>query len=212
MAKNTKKKTVKSAPHGKGYNSLLIILVSLILIGIPLYIIGRVIYDSYMEAGVPIVGERFEDEIVEVITEEKMEQTKTALERLPYVETATVNLQSATLKIQVDMKDDFTVEDLATYQNEVYNTIVGVLPAVPYFSNVNDMRNYDLEVSIFNHPESLDVYAILLKNSMMEEPKLNIVSSPMDPETTKEVLGQTEEELTDPTLDPDTPVEPDPAP
>ena len=60
----SKKKTRKrTAPRGSGYNSLLIILVSLALIAIPVYMLGRVVYESYMESGEPIIAERFEDDL-----------------------------------------------------------------------------------------------------------------------------------------------------
>lgn len=188
MTQKKKKQVAKSAPQGKGYNSLLIILVSLILIAIPVWMIGRVIYESYMEGGVPIPAERFEGDIATTISEEQLTQLKTNLTNLAYVESVEINLQSATLKIQVDMKNELTVEELNTLHPEVYATIVGVLPAETYFTQTGEMRNYDLEVSMFNNPETLDVYGILVKNSMMAAPKLNVISSPLDPATTTQVL------------------------
>lgn len=219
MAKKKRTNAVKSAPHGKGYNSLLIIIVSSILIAIPLFIIGRVIYDSYMEAGVPIVGERFENDIAQEITEDDRTRVADGLNALVYVDSSEANLHSATLKVRVDMKDELTLEELPTFQSEIYNTIIGVLPVETYFSQTEEMRNYDLEVTMFNNPTTLDVHAVLVKNSMMAAPKVNIVSSPLDPVTTQQVLERMNEPV-DPNapvdqnapVDPNVPVEPQPEP
>lgn len=206
----TKQTKTKSAPRGKGYNSLLIILVSLILLAIPISIIGKVVYESYMESGVPILGERLEGKIATKITDEQINQIDTALAALPVIEKSESNLQAATLKFGIDLKDDVKPEQIEEIKNQVYQEVIKVLPVETYFSQNGQVRNYDLEVTFFNNPESLDFMAVLIKNSMMAEPKLNILSTPLDAETAQKALqtiepAQPEQPQTEQPVTPETP-------
>lgn len=185
-------KVVKSAPRGNGYNSLLIIIVSFILIAIPVYMIGRVIYDSYMEAGVPIVGERFEDDLPNKITDQQLDTIETGIRGLSGVEDVEIHLQTATVKIAVDVYYEVTAEDFERYRNEMVSVVNTTLPIESYFTKTDMVKNYDLEIAVYNDPADPTAFAIITKNSGMSEAKLDIVSTPKDPEVTSQVLGQGE--------------------
>lgn len=181
----SKKKTRKrTAPRGSGYNSLLIILVSLALIAIPVYMLGRVVYESYMESGEPIIAERFEDDLPNKITEEQIASVKDRVGAMADVESVLANLQAGTLKVQVDLRDNVTAEEIQEIQVQVYNQIASVLPIQTYFTRTDMVKNYDLEISLYNNPETLDVYSIYLKNASMSEPRADLVSTPLNPTVT----------------------------
>lgn len=177
----SKKKTKKrSAPRGSGYNSLLIIIVSSILIAIPLFILGRVVYESYMEAGEPIMGERY-DNLPNKISADQVNSVQEAVSTMPNIEKASANLQSGTLKIQIDVRDDMTLEELGALQVEVYNKVASLLPIETYFTRTDTVKNYDLEMSFYNNPETFELHSIYVKNATMSEPKVNVVSTPLNP-------------------------------
>lgn len=187
---SNQKKKVRNAPRGSGYNSLLIILVSLILIGIPLYLLGSVVYDSYMESGEPILGERYTNDRTNEITDEQIENVKNTLASNADVENVSVNLQSGTLKVTADLRNDITVEQLQEVQVQLYNQIIGLLPVESYFTRTDTVKNYDLEISVFNDPNTLELHSIYVKNSTMSAPKANLVSTALNPEINVEPLPE----------------------
>lgn len=187
---SNKKKQKRSAPRGSGTNSLLVIIVSLILIAIPLTILGSIVYESYMEAGEPILGDRFTNDLTSEISEDQIENVVSVVRTIARVESVDANLQSGTLKLLVDLVDTITLEELLQTQMEVYNGVAAVLPVETYFTKTESARNYDLEISLYNNSTSFDLHAIVLKNSSMAEPKLNLVSSPLSEETTQKILDE----------------------
>lgn len=191
MAQNKKQ---RKAPVGKGVNSLLIILVSLILIGIPIFMIGRVVLSSYLEAGQPLHGERYQDQIAQEISTQQIESLTTSLSSVENVEGVEINLQSGTLKVVADLSNGISKEQGDAAMMALYDKLIETLPVETYFTQSEGMRNYDLEILGYDNLETLGYNAVINKTSGMDEFKLDDLNEPLDPATTQSVLENLQEQ------------------
>ncbi|NLC42171.1 MAG: hypothetical protein GX775_04900 [Erysipelothrix sp.] len=178
--KNKTKKT-KAKKVGTSRYSLLIIAVMVVLLAIPLYIVGDILYNAYIRQGVPIVGNRYDGDLDPAITNEQMNTLKSQLQAFEEIERVDINLQTSTLKIFLDVKPDVLHENYTPLMNKAYETVVAALPADVYFTPNGEVTMYDLELSVFNQNERVEgqefIFFHLLKNATMETPLIQEVSA-----------------------------------
>lgn len=189
-----KKTTVKKKTLSKIHWPTVILILSLVLLAIPTVVIGKVLYDAYAATGTPLFGNRYDMDLDPAITEEQLTELKIKIESEELVEGVTVTLISASLRISVDVRDDITLEQLTPLATTLYSHVVTVLPVETYFKLNETSKMYDLELHIYNSLELKEdesyKYLIFLLNSIMEEPLIQLVSDPKNPEYVKELYDR----------------------
>lgn len=177
-----KKQTKKQKPKKVGTSrySLIIIAVMVVLLAIPTYIVGNILYNAYIRQGEPIVGNRFEHDLDPAINSTQVNAIESELQGYEEVERATVNLQTSTFKVFLDVNESVLEENYESIANRAYETIVKTLPVDTYFTAKSGQHMYDLEISVFNQVERMDdesfIYFHLTKNSTMDNPIIQQVS------------------------------------
>lgn len=181
-----KKKTVKKSNLSKIHWPAVILILSLILIAIPTVAIGKVLYDAFAATGTPAFGNRFEMDLDPAITKDQIDDLEEQLSSESMVEGVSVTLISASLRVNIDVTDDITLEQLNALAANVYTKVITKFPRETYFMMKENSKMYDLELHILNNIELKDEesykYLIFVLNSMMEEPIIQLVSDPKNPE------------------------------
>ena len=193
-----KKTTVKKKTISKIHWPTVILILSLVLLSIPTVVIGKVLYDAFAATGTPLFGNRYDMDLNPAITEDQLTELKIKLSSEELVENVTATLISASLRISVDVRDDITLEQLTPLATTLYSHVVTVLPVETYFKLNETSKMYDLEVHIYNSLELKDdesyKYLIFVLNSIMEEPLIQLVSDPKNPEFVQELYDQLKED------------------
>lgn len=181
-----KKKTVKKSNLSKIHWPAVILILSLVIIAIPSVVIGKVLYDAFAATGIPAFGNRFEMDLDPKITKDQVDELEDLLSSESLVEGVSVTLISASLRVNVDVTDDITLEQLNALAANVYTKVITKFPRETYFMMKENSKMYDLELHILNNIEFKDEesykYLIFVLNSMMEEPIIQLVSDPKNPE------------------------------
>ncbi len=199
--KKTKNKKGKIDTAGK------IIIIGGAIIIIPILIFGWILLSASMNTGKPIFGNRFEGDLDPAITSSEVVTIKKNIEGLSGVESASVNLISATMRITVDIIDTATLEEAQAKLDEVYNSVMSTLDVNVYFTSTSTKKMYDLEISVHNLPASesdLENFVLVgrVKTAMMSEYLDQVLSEPNDPELAQELRDDVEARL-NPTPTPD---------
>lgn len=186
MAKNKKRKI----------NWLVVATILVFLI--PGAILGYVLVDSMENAHEPVVESRFKNELDPKITNEQLEQVKAAM-NFPEVEHVSVDLISATLRVNLDFNNNLYPEQVAMIVNEAYERINQILPIKTYFTNHNGIKMYDLEINgydiIPNDPQDLQgnpIYIVKTKTGAAKEPTMENVRLPKNQEVSDQMLKNSE--------------------
>lgn len=192
--KNKKVKKQKKLPSKNGGQySLLIILVMVVLIAIPSFLVGTIIYDAYMKTGVPMVGQRFENDLPNKITEEHITNIEKVLASVENVESVNAELKSATLRVYVNVEDSFEKEGYPDLTLAVYEKLASVLPVEKYFTSSSNVKNYDLEMNVFQTSskatKDTGPYFVLQKNAPMPEPKVYNYGDPVNPQLVEDLFA-----------------------
>lgn len=193
-----KKTTVKKKTISKIHWPTVILILSLVLLSIPTVVIGKVLYDAFAATGTPLFGNRYDMDLNPAITEDQLTELKIKLSSEELVENVTATLISASLRISVDVRDDITLEQLTPLATTLYSHVVTVLPVETYFKLNETSKMYDLELHIFNGLGLKDdesyKYLIFILNSIMEEPLIQLVSDPKNPEYVQDLYNRLYEE------------------
>ena len=155
------------------------------------------IISAALDTGTPILGNRYKNDLDPAITKSELEEIKSATSNISGVQSASVELATATLRVYADIDDDASVESCKTIANEVYRAITSTLDANVYFSQHDGMKMYDLEVHVYNKmpKESNDDsfnYVIETKTSSMDEPIAQVVSEPINAELAQQLRDDVE--------------------
>lgn len=183
----TQKKTpVKKKKISKIHWPTVVLILSLVLIAIPTVAIGKVLYDAFAATGTPLFGSRFDFDLDPKITSEQLTELESKISAEALVDNVKITLISASLRVNVDVDDEITLEQLTTLATSLYSHVATVLPVNTYFKMNETSKMYDLELHIYNNLELKDEdsykYLIFLLNSVMEEPLIQLVSDPKNPE------------------------------
>jgi len=193
-----KKTTVKKKTISKIHWPTVILILSLVLLAIPTVVIGKVLYDAFAATGTPLFGNRFEMDLDPEITQEQLTELEIKISSEDLVDKVEVTLISASLRISVDVSDDITLEQLTPLATTLYSHVVTVLPVETYFKMNENSKMYDLELHVYNSLELKNddsyKYLIFLLNSIMEEPLIQLVSDPKNPEYVQELYDRLNDE------------------
>jgi hypothetical protein len=147
MARNNRKN--KGSAPKQGHK---LVWITLILIAVPFLLIFFVIQGSVLTQSTPVVGSRFgSNDLNPEISDDQIPQIKDAVSSIDNVDSVTVNLKSATLRINMNMSDDADEATIKSAADEAYNKVDDICPINTYFTNSDDGKMYDLEINCFNY-------------------------------------------------------------
>lgn len=194
--KKTSKHVKTKSAKKKMRKADIILIVGCIILAIPFLILGWFLVSASLDTGKPIIGDRYENNLDPAITKAQMEEIKTKVASLNGVEKATVDMPTATLRVNVDISDTATKDEALAMASEAYNVVISVLDENTYFSQSNGMKMYDCEVHVYNVPDGSEtenfVYVIQLKTSNMETATQQVVSEPVDAELAQQLRDELE--------------------
>lgn len=143
---------------------------TLLIILIPVAIVGYMLLTSMESSGKPVEGDRFStNDLNPRIQENVMNTLSNELMSIDGVESATVNMQSATLRCHLNMQDGLDEAAIENAANQAYEVVNNILPIDTYFTNTEDSKNYDLEIDAYNfqvddsHPQDSQIYIKITK-------------------------------------------------
>lgn len=176
---------------------------TLIIIAIPCVLIGYVLLTSMEEQNSPVTGNRFSDtDISPSITNTAITNLDASLQSIPNVESATVNLKSATLRIHLNMVDTASEQDMRDAIEQAYSIVNSTLPVETYFTNTDDGKMYDLEIDAYNylvddsHPASEQIIVQMTKTGASGK-VVDVLTTPKDPQLVSEIKRETTQTIQD---------------
>lgn len=183
-------------PKGKKKPNYLVI-ASAVVLAIPCLVLLYIILSSREKQGEPVVGNRFDDALVNEISEADVTALQSALQ-LENTDKVSVNLKSATLRITIDTGNDASQGDVEALMNQAYDIVVEKFPVDTYFTNQTNgdktVKMYDLEVNAYNFiPENEEqkadqIHISRTKNAAAESDVVDVLSSAKDEETSEGIL------------------------
>ncbi len=193
----TRRRTTKKVVKRRSLSiSNIILVVGSILIITPFLILGWILLSASLDTGTPILGDRYAGDLDPAITKTDIENVKKSVLSVAGVQSSSVELATATLRVYVDTDDSYTEEQESAIADEVYNAVLQVLDVNTYFSQTETKKMYDLEIHVYNLSSDRDsdtfAYVILTKTSSMSESKKQVVSSPIDEELAQQLRDDVE--------------------
>lgn len=180
------KKVVRKGKKRKIDRASLIIIIGVIIFAIPCIIVGYELIHAQLGTHSPVIGSRFDNDLDPAITDDQVASIESAVSNLSGVEDATVELRTATLRIYLDVNDSTSAETAEALAQQAYDTVGSILDINTYFAQNNGMKMYDLEIHVYNNIDLADsddyMYVILNKSSSMDQPRVQLVSEPLDAE------------------------------
>ena len=186
---NRVKQTAAKAPEPKK---------ATILIATPCLILMYIFIGSRESSSTPVEGTRFKNALDPKITEEDLKALESSL-KFDNAEAIEINLKSATLRININAKDDLSQKAIKKLITDTYKKVDEKLPVKTYFTNKengdNVVKMYDLEISAYNYiPEKEEdkkgqIHLSRVKNSSAEKPVDDVLSSPRDKQSAEEILN-----------------------
>lgn len=168
----------------------------LILIIIPSFYFVKLLHDASLESNVPVVGERLKHNIKDQITEEMKGTISTAVSSMENVELSETNLIVDTLRINVDVKDELTADQMKQMTVDIYNKVAETAPIETYFTQHDEFKQYDLEINIFNNLDvESPIIVSLYRNSHMDKYNVQVLTSPLNSTVAEKLKIRIQEEL-----------------
>lgn len=171
------------------------------VIAIPCFILLYIIVGSRENSRSPVTGHRFKSSLDPEITEENLNALKSSLQ-FDQADEVEITLKSATLRINIDTKDDLSQEAITELVKLAYDKVNEKLPITEYFTNKKNgdetMKMYDLEISAYNilledgadtDASSKQIHISRTKNAAADEPVDDVLSSPKDEQSAEEILN-----------------------
>lgn len=201
---NKKKKTPK---RGRSNYSILIIIVMVVMLAIPTFVVGKILYDAYIRTGTPLFGDRYVGDLDPAITQQQKNTIDTNITAFQEVEDVSVNLQSSTLKVFVDVRSDVLRENYQELTQRAYDTVIETLPVETYFTASGAKKMYDVEILVYRQIDRVEddefILFSLIKNSTMETPDIQDISVAKDQEVADQLrydqairdLGDSQQEV-----------------
>lgn len=147
-----KSKKVRKPKKQKVKQGHKLVWLTLLIILIPCVIVGYVLLVSAQESDQPVEGSRFSStDLNPKIQDSQISAIQGELMGISGVESATINLKSATLRIHLNMQDDASDAMLDSAVDQAYDIVNNYLPIDTYFTNTSDGKNYDLEIDAYNY-------------------------------------------------------------
>ncbi|MBO7704009.1 MAG: hypothetical protein J6S26_06170 [Solobacterium sp.] len=180
-----RKSSSSAKPKKSQKGSSLPFWIALVLFLIPFIVLGVILVSAAMDTGKPILGDRYKDDLDPAITSSDLSQVESAVKSVGGVESVFTNLATGTLRVYADISDGADADSAKNTAQQVYSAVTSVLNPSTYFSQGSGKKMYDLEVHVYNQNRDTEnnfVYVIETKTSSMEEPIIQLVSEPNDPE------------------------------
>lgn len=200
MATNKVKEAAAKKAAGKKRNlhtTGFIFWICLILIAAPVGVLGWILLSSMMDTGAPVLGNRYEGDLDPAITKDQMAEIETAVSGLEGIESSSVQMVTATMRVYADVPDDWGIDAVKGKADEIYNAVASVLDPAVYFTQADGRKMYDLEIHVYNLAENREdesfVYVIRNKTSSMSEPITSVVSEPLDAELAQRLRDEAAE-------------------
>lgn len=197
MSKKNKKASSKQKTKLKNSSKILYTTAVIVLL-IPLVLLVYIYLGAKENSGKPVEGTRFDNSLNPAITQEQLKQVEDAM-KFDQVQKVEVNLTSATLRINLDTKDDISEDALEDVLNSAYDKVNAILPIETYFTNKNETKMYDLDIHAYNfipddtHSEDDQIYKEKIKNASNKKAVDDTLTSPRNKEKANELLKQQEE-------------------
>ena len=181
MTLKPRKKTSKTTIHWP----TVVLMIGIVVLLIPSVAIGMVLLDAFESTGSPLYGNRFTTEIRNELTTTQLDEIESSVSNQPNVTRVTVNLRSATLRVNVLVSNDIDEEAVSDLTVAIKELIFEIAPMEDYFQMASMYKQYDLELHVYNDRTVVDfddyIYIIMHINSVMEEPYIQMVSEPKNP-------------------------------
>lgn len=197
MAKGKKEKKAKKVKVKKdrlGFNWFFWL--SFIVLMVPVCFFLYLLYSAAQETHTPIIGERINTEIIHMIDEDQKAAVESRLKQIDGVEGCAVNLIVETMRIELDVRDDMTSEEMNDLVLQAYEAVNEILPVETYFTQQEDYKQYDLEIYAYDDMK-LDEFRLILinKNSKMDTYLVQTLSDPKNEEIAAELKELREQQI-----------------
>ncbi len=190
----TKKVTNKRAKRRLS-KSAIVLIVGLIIILVPCFIFGGILLSAALQTGSPIFGDRYDGDLEPKIADDDLGRVESAVSSISGVQDVTTTLISGQLRVNVDVDDALTSDEINALLPQMYEAVDGVLSVSTYFTSTEDKKMYDLAINVYNFVDAEDenmIYYIVTKNAMMDNYSTQLVSEPIDAELASDLRGETE--------------------
>ena len=156
---------------------------------IPSLVIGIILLQSSLQTGTVITGNRFNNDLKPVITEEVIGLTEDAILTLGNVTVAEINLKAATLRLTVVIPTGLEEESKLELVQNTLEKVNSVIPFAQYFTATDTMKMYDLEVNFVDVVgETKTTYIQVVKNANMDTWSAQDLLTPVNPALAQELL------------------------
>lgn len=185
-----------------GKKSAILYWIAGIVIVVPLLLFLYIYLGAKESSGKPIVGNRFDNSLNPAITNKELDSLKSSL-TFEGADAVEINLISATLRINIDAKDDIKEAQVKSIVEDAYEKVNKILPIDTYFTNNKSEKMYDLEVHVYNYipddkkPAEKQIYMIKTKTAAAKNPNISIPSSPKNKEIAEKLLKEQEQAKND---------------
>lgn len=192
LKKQTEKEIVNKKQGKSKKRPNWVLRITLIVIAIPVIILAFVLLTSMEKQGEPVVGNRFDNQLNPAIKTSEVDNIKKSLV-YDNVDSVEVNLISATLRITIDANDGLDAAAIEAIANDVYAKVNEVLSIETYFTNTEDTKMYDLEITVFNlipdetNASIAPIKCVKHKNASEEEVGTDWPTTPRNEEVTNKV-------------------------
>lgn len=187
MEKTRKPKKVKRKQGHK------LVWFTFILILIPIVFVLYVVGTSAIGSDRPVEKNRFKNGDLEPrISTENIAEIQSTVSKINGVDSATVTLESATLRVNLDCADNADQATVNQIAEEAYNKINEKLPIDTYFTNNDKGKMYDLEVDGYNylvdgsHSQDGQVYLKITKTAPGQK-TTDVFTTPKDQELVNQI-------------------------
>lgn len=195
--KNDPRKPKKKVSRTKDW-SFWAIIISLIIILVPAVYMGVTLYRAYTETGRPVIGHRFDNDLVPTIEEENLNTLQTKLESIEAVDSVKVHLTTATLRIYLELPEASDKEAFKDKALQAETILLEEFSVEDYFTASDSQLQYDYEIYAHDVLGEETVVFLLNKSSRMEAPNSQYLSDARSQEAVDEIW-EIQEEKDNPT-------------
>lgn len=192
-----KTKRVRKPKKQKVKQGHKLVWITLIIILVPVAIISYVLLESAQGNDKPVEGNRFgQNDLNPKIQDAQINSIQGDLMSIGGMESATVDLKSATLRINLNLADSANEDLLEAAAVQAYDIVNNYLPIDSYFTNPENGKNYDLEIGAYNyivddaHPQEGWQYVKLTKTSAASDYVIDRITSAKNPELAEQVRNK----------------------
>lgn len=189
---------VKTKKKKKISKSGLIIIIGVAIILIPCIVFAAILGISALQTSSPREGSRFDNDLINEITNADVDEIQTILSGIGSVENVEVKVSEGQLKVYIDTIDTLSEEQIDSIVSDAYSKVIAKLPITTYFTRTASAKMYDLQINVYTTIEASEnrQYKFLHKNSAEETYAIDDLAHPKDPELVAELEG-TAQDTTD---------------